>query len=634
MIQKSYPPPRVQELLFSSEAFSALDCQFGLFLGREAEKYHCTAALSAALVSRAISEGNICLDLDEFAGKPLPGNIQPSVQIPFVFPARRNWAAQLLQTGIAGGDEDDTTPLVLVGGRRLYLRRYREYENCISRFIRARAVARYDDLDLTQLGADLKNLFKPLSGQDTDWQQIGALAAVSRSFCVISGGPGTGKTFIVARILSLLKGQFENTKPLRFLLAAPTGKAAARLQQAIAETGLVRQGVEPVQAYTLHRMLGNTPGTPYFRHDAKNPLKTDIVIVDEASMVDLPLMAKLMQAIPASARLVLLGDRFQLASVQPGSVLGDICRPEMMNGFSSGFKNFISKLADGPATIFSASEENEAPSSLSDSFIELAHSFRFARQSSIARLSRAVKKGDGIQALKLLQTATDGTISWSDTPDPAGLGSALGSSSMMARLWELQQAEKPGAVFDILDNLRLLCGLRRGPFGVENVNRLLEQHFARRLLSEPARPNDFTGVPSGPQPPVRPIMISKNDYNLRLFNGDVGIIMPDPENSGALRAFFRDETAIMRNIAPALLPEHESVFAMTVHKSQGSEFGRVLLVLPDSDSPLLTRELVYTAITRAREHVEIWGRKEIFMAAVERQITRTSGLAEELQPSV
>ncbi len=616
-------------ILSDSTLFSPLDRHFAMLIGRLAKKHYPEAALAAALASRTTREGNICLDLEEYAGKPLhPDSPRTGINA-FICPSPHDWTVQLMQSGVVSQDEGNT-PLVLDGKGRLYLRRYWEYENTVTRFILQRADSVYANLNYAKLDEDLKKLFPPFPAAGIDWQQIAAIAAVIRSFCVISGGPGTGKTSTVARILALLSGQHNNTRQLRILLGAPTGKAASRLQQSIDETGLLQTSAEHLQATTLHRMLGHVPNSPYFRHNAENPLTADIIVIDEASMVDLPLLAKLMGAVPTAARLILLGDRHQLASVQPGSVLGDICHALSMATFSTEFCRFISEYTDYSIAPAPQPWTQTAPFSLQDSFVELKQSYRFDPGSEIARLGTAVKEGDGAGALDLLLGAQDGSLTWSDVPASAEIGKKLQDCPDIAHFTALQQIQGPDSCFTHLESFRILCALRSGPFGMERVNMLLEQFIAQQMQDDSRNHPAEQSAGIKTDLPFRPVMVTRNDYNLQLYNGDVGIIMPDPKKQRSLRVFFRGEAGLLRNIAPTLLPGHETVFAMTVHKSQGSEFNRVLLILPDRDSPLLTRELLYTAITRAREKVEIWGRKEIFVAAVKRQINRTSGLPEAL----
>jgi exodeoxyribonuclease V alpha subunit len=619
----------LQSLLFDPELFSPLDKHFALFIGRLANNHSLSASLAAALVSRNTGAGNICLDLAEHAGKPLLPSSRETSRDAYVCPSLPDWTEFLIQSGVVAQGEGDT-PLVLDESNRLYLRRYWQYEKFISRFIQERATPFLQDLNVPKLGKDLKKLYQKHPSGKIDWQQVAAIAAATRSFSVISGGPGTGKTTTVAKILALLIGQNSNNRQLRILLGAPTGKAASRLQQAITAAGLLQSGSSPLQAATLHRMLGYIPNSPYFRHNAENPLAADIVVIDEASMIDLPLLAKLMLAVPASARLILLGDRHQLASVQPGSVLGDICRSEIMPNFSSEFCELIAELNSCSIVPSSPSGTKTVSPSLQDSFVELVQNYRFSPESGIAKLSMAVREGDGDGALDIILKAEDGSITWSEIPAPADFEKKLQSSPNISRFASMQQNLEPDSCFNHLDSFRILCALRSGPFGMERVNTLLEQQLVPQFHSDIR--GDITAQFKGMKTflPYRPVMVTENDYNLQLFNGDVGLILPDPENQQSVRAFFKGEDGILRGLAPALLPGHETVFALTVHKSQGSEFNRVLLILPDRDSPLLTRELLYTAITRSREKVEIWGRKSIFVSAVKRRIKRTSGLAEAL----
>ena len=622
--------PAMQELhalLADPELFSSLDRHFALFIGRLAKKHKEQAALAAALVSSKTAAGNICLDLAEYAGKSLNSG-RAAVQT-FACPNLSDWKQQLMLSGVAGQDEGDS-PLVLHRNGRLYLRRYWQYENSIIRFIEQRSNAVHKDLNYPKLCKDLKQIFPPLPAGKIDWQQIAAIAAVTRSFCIISGGPGTGKTSTVAKILALLMGQQDAATQLRILLGAPTGKAASRLQQAIADTGFLQTGSEPLHASTLHRLLGYVPNSPYFRHNAENPLNADIIVIDEVSMVDLPLLAKLMQAVPPSARLILLGDRHQLASVQPGSVLGDVCRTETLSSFSSGFCQLIKELTAYSIEAATHTHREPAPPSLQDSFVELVQSYRFTPDSNIARLSKAVKNGDEVEALAILHNSTDDSIAWSEVPAPEELAKKIHGYEGFSQLTALQQTPAPSSCFTKLENFQILCALRSGPFGMERVNTLIEQELARQDQNDASDQSDDRFAAKKTIVSCRPVMVTQNDYNLRLFNGDVGIILPDPKNPQSMRAFFKDEFKKLRDIAPSLLPGHETVFAMTVHKSQGSEFNSVLLILPDQDSPLLTRELLYTAITRAREKVEIWGSMTIFTSAVKRCIKRTSGLAEAL----
>lgn len=512
--------------------FSALDRQFGDFV----QRLHGAAAPAlreaAMLLSRRRAEGHICIEVEA-----------------------------LPESKTVGGGEE-FTPLVLHDGR-LYLRRYWEYEQQLAQAILARAGG------------------KVPKRKPKDQQEFAALTAATRSFSVITGGPGTGKTHTVRAILKLLRAQPGGAE-LQIKLAAPTGKAAARLSDALRESGL--------EATTIHRLLGTIPDSPYFRHDRERPLTADVVIIDEASMVDLALMAKLLQAVPLTSRLILLGDRNQLASVEAGNVLADICE---------------------------AAQAEDSP--LHGAVVELQRNYRFAETGGIYKTSSAINAGDADAALQALQLP-DGEVRWNKLPAVEKLSAAL-RDRIVSGYGAYLRASDPATALAALQQFRILCAVRQGPFGVESLNSLAEKVLANAGLLTP-RSGWYAG---------RPVMITRNDRHLQLFNGDSGIILPDTEAGGELRAFFLSAEGRLRRVLPSRLPQHETAFALTVHKSQGSEFDRLLLVLPEKDSPVLTRELLYTAITRARAGVELWSNEETFRAAVQRRTIRASGLRETLR---
>jgi exodeoxyribonuclease V alpha subunit len=460
---------------------------------------------------------------------------------------------------------------------------------------------------------------------EINWQKVAACSVLANKLTVISGGPGTGKTLTIARAIILLLELSKGKMP-RIALAAPTGKAAARLQGAIlqaAEAFVKDEAVleaMPKQATTIHRLIGGIPHSPRFRWNRENPLPFDTVVIDEASMVDLPLLVRLIRALPEHARLILLGDRDQLASVEAGAVLGDICGSRELNDFSAEFAAALSRLLG--EEIPNRSLPQLLPPPLRNSLIELRRNYRFSEESKIRRLSSAIKRGDGTTALSILQDKNDDSCRWLSLPSVKEMPLMIKEAAIHLKNYfaAIEKQKEYEDLFDLFDSFRILCALRRGPYGSIEVNRLCEQELYR------------TGLISGHEVfyPGRPVMITTNDYRMRLFNGDTGFILPDPERGGGLSAFFRGPGGEMRRFSPLRLPAHETLYAMTVHKSQGSEFDHLLLMLPDYDAPVLTRELIYTAVTRARKTVTICGSEGIFVGAVSRRLKRSSGLGDAL----
>ena len=582
----------------SGEDFAPIDLQFGRLLERL--DGGCQAVrVAATYASRALREGHSCLDLRALAATGDTGE---------------SWL-QTLRTSPLVGAPGDWKPLILDADDRLYLYRYWAYEQRVAEAVLARARPA-DGVDERRLAAQLRDLFGPAEPERVNWQKVAAATAVLRQFAVISGGPGTGKTYTVVRILALLVGQ-NPQRPPAIALAAPTGKAAARMQEAIrfAKQSLpvddATRAAIPEQAGTLHRLLGVRPNSTRFRHDRDNPLPVDVLVVDEASMVDLALMAKLMDALPPRARLILLGDRDQLSSVEAGSVLGDICAGEA--GYSAPFAERLAALsgervpaAPGPVP------------AVADAIVYLRESRRFRGDGGIGRLAQLINDGRAGEALGLLQS-DDPELSWRSLTGPAlarELPAAVvhGYRAYLEAMAEGVDAER---VFASFNAFRVLCAHRTGPAGVDTLNQQIEAALAAaRLIS-----------PRGPWYAGRPVMITENDYNLRLFNGDIGLVLPDTEG---LRVCFPQVDGSIRRLHPARLPAHETVYAMTVHKTQGSEFERVLLVLPDEDSRVLNRKLLYTGVTRAKVQVAIWGRDSVFRRGVQTDAQRGSGLAARL----
>ena len=584
-----------------------IDCQFAAFICRQAGSEDPRLKCAAALLSRGVVGGDVCLDL--------ACALQDGEADGYGIESLESWVQRLRDFSVVGAP-GDFRPLILDDANRLYLHRYWRYQEELAAAILKRGAATHFDRELLREG--FGRIFPRSSDTETDWQRVAALAALSRRFCVISGGPGTGKTSTVVKVLALLLEQLGG-ESCRIALAAPTGKAAARLKESIlggVECADEVRALIPEDVSTIHRLLGYLKGSCSFRHNRDNPLPYDLVIVDEASMVSLPLMAKLVDALRADTRLILLGDRDQLASVEAGAVLGDICDTGGSHGFSAPFIQLAREITGDLLP------EQGSAGVLGDAVVLLKKSYRFSSESGIGQVGALVNAGDGAAALAAFRDAGLSDISRADTPPPAAMAEAL-SERVLAGYGAYLKESSPERVFARFAQFRILCAMRSGPYGVEAVNQLVEEILAKAGLIR-AEGRWYHG---------EPVLITRNDYNLGLFNGDIGLILPDPESGHELRAFFPSGSSGMRRVLPLRLPEHESAFAMTVHKSQGSEFDRVLLILPDRDAPLLTRELVYTAVTRAKRSVELLGSEQLFMTAVQRQIVRRSGLRERLWSS-
>ncbi len=601
--------------------FSPLDRRFAIFMADLSGGSAPAVALAAALVSRHRAAGHICIDLAAVAGRTLDTGATP-----LPCPPLADWLTSLQASPVVGRP-GDYRPLIL-DGNRLYLCRHREEEASVAERLREDALWTAPVYDDALLRAGLDRLF-PVASSGTDWQKIAAALAVLKRFCVISGGPGTGKTTTVARILALLIEQAK-LKPdrtnLRIALCAPTGKAAARLQEAIHRqkdfldcSDTIKDAI-PGEASTIHRLLGVEAGlrSAFVLVDTPEPLAVDLLVIDEASMVDLPLLARLVKRLPPRARLILLGDKDQLASVEAGAVLADIC-DTAAEGYDPVLSERLAALtgADLPAAAACAN------GSVGNCIITLQKSYRFDEQSGMGRVSRMINAGEADTALDLLKSDRHPDIAWKPLPPADQLMTQLGMKAM-AGFADYLRCEDPAEAMTAFNRFRLLCALREGPYGVRAVNALIERLLVKAGLVRRDGPGYETWYRG------RPVLIVRNDYALRLFNGDVGLVLPDPE-TGRLCAFFQDTDGALRKVPPLRLPEHETVYAMTVHKSQGSEFDDVVLILPDRSAPVLTRELLYTAVTRARHRAEIWGHDEVFTGAVARRIERESGLNEALQ---
>ncbi|MFI5395888.1 MAG: exodeoxyribonuclease V subunit alpha [Candidatus Binatia bacterium] len=616
------------ESLRAAGVLSPLDEHFARAVGRMADERRPEVLLAAALTSRHVGNGQVCVHLARLvesgrlvnaAGDPVEG----------AWPEPGQWLEALRSSPLVS-DGSVATPLVLDDVGRLYLRRYWEHQARLAAAIRARATQVDSNIDGAWLRQGLDCLF-PANGvsaesAEIDWQRIAALLAAQRRFCVISGGPGTGKTYTVVKILALLVEQAlrASGRTLRVTLVAPTGKAAARLSESIqrAKNDLdcseeVKNAI-PEEAATIHRCLGTAWGSSTrFRHDADTPLLTDVVLIDEASMVDLALMSRLVAAVPPQARLILLGDKDQLASVEAGAVLGDICNTGVRRSYSRALVEDIARLTGDHLRL-----DADAPraTGIWDCIVQLTRSYRYGPESGIGALARAINAGDGTKAVAVLESSDYSDVALAEPAEDAGLSEALREAVLQGfqPFLSQQTAEQQ---LRALERFRVLCAHRRGPGGVEEVNQQIEQALAGAGLIRP-QGQYYNG---------RPIIVTRNDYQLKLFNGDVGLITGDPAGAPSQRvAFFLGTDGEPRCLSPSRLPPHETVYAMSIHKSQGSEFDQVAVLLPPRISPVLSRELLYTAVTRARHRVTIHATKEVVEQAIARRVERASGLRDLL----
>ena len=605
-------PADALALLHAQGAVSDLDLHFARFIERLTASAAPELALAAALASHATAQGDICVNLGQWARRWAA--LHPS----FAPPATGAWLDTLRSSSVVG-TPGQRQPLILDRRGRLYLYRYWQYEQRLAEDLRRRSRAPLAPVQPERLRSDLAALFpRHTHLRGTDWQKVAAAVAALKRVCIISGGPGTGKTSTVLKVLALLIGQAQ--RPLRIALAAPTGKAAARMQESIraAKPSLGLSAAHAAQipetASTLHRLLGSRPDSVYFHHNAERPLLLDVLVIDEVSMVGLALMAKTVDALLPQTRLILLGDKDQLASVDAGAILGDLCAGA--GQFSADFQQQLSMLTGEQIT------KNPAANSavLSDNIVLLKHSYRFDARSGIGALATAVNRGRAQQAMQLFAQHAD--INWQEVENAVQLAQRLAEplcAGFAPYLEAVHNGESPTQIFAQFNRFRLLAALRKGAFGVVELNQLCEKLLAERGLID-CQQVWYAG---------RPIMVTRNDYNLRLFNGDIGIALPATDATGMQVCFIGNDGAV-RSFPAARLPEHETVYAMTVHKSQGSEFERILVVIPDQDSPVLSRELLYTALTRAKQEAWFYGSEAVFLSAVAKRLRRSSGLRDHL----
>jgi len=645
----------------------SIDQAFVIFLSRQDPSASSLVLLGTALASHQLGRGHICLDMDSALADPdgtlsLPPDGEAGEDMP-VKPSlllckltKETWISHLAGSDLVGSD-DDRTPLVLEQGR-LYLRRYWQYTRQVALEIFERVG------QVTPVPQDLEkrldelfiNLRSPEETQKriVHWQSVAAAVAAASTFSVISGGPGTGKTTTVVQVLGLLQGiAMEQGGLLRIRLAAPTGKAAARLTESMSTAiKFLPEKIlphMPTEVTTLHRLLGTRHDSRHFIHNRNNRLHVDLLVVDEASMIDLEMMDALLSALPAKAKLILLGDKDQLASVEAGSVLGDICANASNPCYRPETIDFIKK-----TTGYHTSDFSGPGNGLDQQIVVLRKSHRFHENSGIGNLARAVNQGDGKQVAKVWENGypdisqlklhshedpgfrrlvLDGNPkSFPHAAEqPAGYREYLETIHRGAGNWPSEDHWFK-AVLASFNRFQILSPIRKGDWGVEGLNKI-----SARILYN-------AGLIRATQEwyPGRPVMVTRNDYRLGLMNGDIGIVLEggDDDKKGyakgnlsekALRVIFPMADGSIKKVLPSRLGAVETVYAMTVHKSQGSEFDHTALVMPDTMSPVLTRELIYTGITRARSFFTMAGTSTKILAdAVQQRTIRASGLRDLL----
>lgn len=607
----------VWQTLLDARLLRDLDVQLAQLLARwDADD---SIQLAVAITSQELGRGHVCFDLMTWPERLaqwqtlLPEIALPAVSISELTTLLAHSPLVRRVSDPSVVEEQAGQPLTVFAGR-LYLSRYFRFEQQVAGWLQQASLPIATSADTPELAQQLRQLFT--SQIDVDWQAVAVATACDGRFTLISGGPGTGKTTTVTKLLALLVAQSE--QPLLIRLAAPTGKAAARLTESIAKaktelTGQVNAawlaGI-PTQASTLHRLLGVIPGLPEFRHNGQNPLPLDVLVVDEASMIDLPMMARLLVALPPQARLILLGDKDQLASVEAGAVLGDICQ-FVAQGVSSQQAQQLQQRTGYELQNY----VQPAGHPLRDRLCLLRKSYRFAADSGIGKLAEAVNNGD-VKAAHAVWAQDYRDIRLHSDEQRLEMAisvAAKGYHAYLAKLAEPITSENAIDLLKAFNQIRLLCALHDGPWGINGMNQAIEQRLQAQGKLQMSG-EWFAG---------RPVMITENEYGLGLYNGDIGIAASDGER---LRVWFVLPDGKAHGFLPSRLPAHDTAWAMTVHKSQGSEFTHTLLLLPPEVNPLLTRELLYTGITRAREQLDLFATPEMLALMVRKQTERYSGL--------
>lgn len=611
------------ESLLQGSYIRPIDYAFAQFIESHESTNSEVVVMLAAFLSTRLGEQNSCLDLT-YLGQPFA----EYYDFPDLEQIQQALTSAKTVTCIDNKQHtlDLKLPLVLEHNK-LYLQRYWQYEKKLSEQIRTRCQT-HNDICADDINGDLNQLFPDLEDGDIDWQKVAVGIAVRNKLTFITGGPGTGKTTTVTRLLALLKSiATRNNQRLHIQLVAPTGKASARLLDSIEQAksrlpSHFQQDI-PTQCSTIHRMLGTIPNSPFFRANHNNLLHLDVLVVDEASMIDLPLMSKLFDALPKACQIIILGDKDQLASVEAGSVLSDICgmsgRTNTMPAYSEAARGYISQLIGTALPVHTVTE----PSVIEDNLIVLQKSHRFNAKSGIGMLAKSINQGDAKGSISLLKSSSYTDLIYKSEPNISELISAL-MPNLIAYFDAIEQ-QNVSEAFDLLSRQQVLCAQRAGIRGIDEINQAIEQALAARGLIDTDR--EFY--------PGRVMIMTQNDHRLQVYNGDIGIAMNDPDSPNLAKVWMLTGDNNVRGILPNRLPAHENVYAMTIHKSQGSEYDQVHLCLPPqhigSNTPSVSRELLYTGLTRAKQQFTLYANDQTIEYAVSHQCQRNSGLAHRLK---
>ncbi|MEH6462528.1 MAG: exodeoxyribonuclease V subunit alpha [Shewanella psychromarinicola] len=683
MLMLNHPITQLLHLWQQQRLITALDRHFALELANietinndpsitEAQSQ--LFLLICALLSQQLSNQHSCLVVDQIdLGNPMAEDSHRHAEINCAIELNHQQLIEQICLFDAVGQPGDNTPMIFEHGR-LYLNKYHFFETQVAAKLTQLANQPIDinvnnsTVDNTNLPQLIECLFTAENSHNSqfNWQKIATATALVKALAVITGGPGTGKTTTVTKLLLLLLTQ----SALTIRLVAPTGKAAARLSESIkaskqrllqeltqvTDPALAKILIDslkqiPEDASTLHRLLGVIPNSHQFRHHQHNPLRLDLLVVDEASMVDLPMMYKLLSALPPHGRLILLGDQDQLASVEAGAVLADICVGLKQHSNQANSSPWSMRYSAAQAKLIEQLTQQDVSQfidpqpKIGDSLCMLMHSHRFKGDRGIGLLASAVNQSN-VNAIRQVWQHDYAELNWFEHQhnaqgDNSGKQALLALSvqaygEYLSLVQQNQQAilaqtdladsvitlpHSEQTIIDSFNHYRVLCAMRAGEFGVEGMNIAITDSLKQTKLINPQ--NEFYLG--------RPIIIQSNDYNLGLFNGDIGLILQDSTKPSRLMAHFVMADGSLLKVLPARLPSHDTCYAMTVHKSQGSEFDRVSFVLPHKPSPaqwqLLSKELLYTAITRAKNHFYCLGTNMIFEKASKQATSRASGLA-------